>query len=84
MCQWCVGKGGAVFCIAVLFRCGWEIILLLASRSNSHLLKMSAPLEIVCGGLPLSPLPEPRGRSDAFPHAPVRNPCLTPDEKRVS
>lgn len=50
----------------------------------SHLLKMSAPLEIVCGGLPLSPLPEPRGRSDAFPHAPVRNPCLTHDEKKVS
>ena len=59
-----------------------EIILLLAS--HSHLLKMSAPLEIVCGGLPLSPLPEPRGRSDALPHAPMRNPCLTPDEKRVS
>ena len=82
MCQWCVGKGGAVFVLLYCLGVAGRLLLLLAS--HSHLLKMSAPLEIICGGLPVSPLPEPRGRSDAFPHAPVRNPCLTPDEKRVS
>ena len=45
---------------------------------------MAASLQIICDGLPLNPLPQERKRTDSLPHAPVRNPKLTQNEKRVS
>ncbi len=44
--------------------------------------KMSS-LKVLCGGLPLDPLPPTRARDPSLPHAPVRTPQLTPDEKKV-
>uniref|UniRef100_A0AAY5EEI4 Urocanate hydratase n=1 Tax=Electrophorus electricus TaxID=8005 RepID=A0AAY5EEI4_ELEEL len=43
-----------------------------------------ASLKELCGGLPLSPLPANRGRDPSVPHAPVRTPNLTPEEKRLA
>ncbi|XP_003383059.1 PREDICTED: urocanate hydratase [Amphimedon queenslandica] len=45
---------------------------------------MAASLQIICGGLPLNPLPHERKRSSSLPHAPVRNPKLTQSEKRLA
>uniref|UniRef100_A0AAY5ELF1 urocanate hydratase n=1 Tax=Electrophorus electricus TaxID=8005 RepID=A0AAY5ELF1_ELEEL len=45
---------------------------------------MMASLKELCGGLPLSPLPANRGRDPSVPHAPVRTPNLTPEEKRLA
>lgn len=43
-----------------------------------------ADLRAICAGLPIDPLPEPRPERDpSIPHAPVRNPCLSQDEKKV-
>ncbi|XP_027719793.1 urocanate hydratase isoform X2 [Vombatus ursinus] len=35
-------------------------------------------------GLPLHPLPENKGRREGLPHAPVRTPSLTPEEKQLA
>jgi urocanate hydratase len=45
---------------------------------------MAAVLELLCGGLPLDPLPPPRKRDENLPHAPVRSHSLTVWEQRVS
>ncbi|XP_014802140.1 PREDICTED: urocanate hydratase-like [Calidris pugnax] len=41
-------------------------------------------LKEICRGLPLSPLPENRGRRKGIPHAPVRTPNLTAQEKKLA
>lgn len=41
-------------------------------------------LKEICGGLPLDPLPENRGRKKGVPHAPVRTPNLTTQEEKVT
>lgn len=41
-------------------------------------------LKEICRGLPLYPLPENRGRRKGIPHAPVRTPNLTGQEKKVT
>ncbi|XP_072454460.1 urocanate hydratase isoform X2 [Notamacropus eugenii] len=41
-------------------------------------------LRELCEGLPLHPLPENKGRRDRLPHAPVRTPNLTPEEKQLA
>ncbi|CAM5154241.1 unnamed protein product [Natator depressus] len=41
-------------------------------------------LEDICGGLPLHPLPENRGRKKGVPHAPVRTPNLTAQEEKLA
>ncbi|TFK11986.1 CKLF-like MARVEL transmembrane domain-containing protein 6 [Platysternon megacephalum] len=41
-------------------------------------------LEEICGGLPLHPLPENRGRKKGVPHAPVRTPNLTAQEEKLA
>ncbi|XP_020836805.1 urocanate hydratase [Phascolarctos cinereus] len=41
-------------------------------------------LRELCKGLPLHPLPENKGRRDGLPHAPVRTPSLTPEEKQLA
>ena len=42
-----------------------------------------AALVEVCAGLPLDPLPAPRLRDPFLPHAPVRTPQLTFEERKV-
>ena len=42
-----------------------------------------ATLTELCAGLPLDPLPPLRPRDASLPHAPVRTPQLTGDEKKV-
>ncbi|PKK21462.1 urocanate hydratase 1, partial [Columba livia] len=41
-------------------------------------------LKEICRGLPLYPLPENRGRRKGIPHAPVRTPNLTGQEKKLA
>uniref|UniRef100_A0A8B9T9U3 Urocanate hydratase n=1 Tax=Anas platyrhynchos TaxID=8839 RepID=A0A8B9T9U3_ANAPL len=41
-------------------------------------------LKEICCGLPLNPLPENRGRRKGIPHAPVRTPNLTAQEKKLA
>ncbi|XP_053454478.1 urocanate hydratase isoform X3 [Nycticebus coucang] len=41
-------------------------------------------LQELCSGLPLRPLPENQGRWAGVPHAPVRTPGLTPEEKQLA
>ena len=41
-------------------------------------------LRFLCSGLRLDPLPAVRPRDPSVPHAPVRNPNLSREEKRVS
>ncbi|XP_015730537.1 urocanate hydratase isoform X2 [Coturnix japonica] len=41
-------------------------------------------LKEICRGLPLNPLPENRGRRNGIPHAPVRTPNLTAQEKKLA
>ncbi|XP_060622193.2 urocanate hydratase isoform X1 [Anolis sagrei] len=41
-------------------------------------------LKEICGGLPLYPIPENRGRTAGIPHAPVRTPSLTVQEKKLA
>ncbi|XP_043979297.1 urocanate hydratase [Gambusia affinis] len=41
-------------------------------------------LKELCSGLPLDPLPPNRGRDPNVPHAPVRTPDLTAEEKRLA
>nr|XP_060622193.1 urocanate hydratase isoform X1 [Anolis sagrei ordinatus] len=41
-------------------------------------------LKEICGGLPLYPIPENRGRTAGIPHAPVRTPNLTVQEKKLA
>ncbi|XP_062977463.1 urocanate hydratase [Elgaria multicarinata webbii] len=41
-------------------------------------------LKEICGGLPLHPLPENRGRKSGIPHAPVRTPKLTAHEEKLA
>ncbi|XP_068763452.1 urocanate hydratase isoform X2 [Struthio camelus] len=43
-----------------------------------------ASLKEICRGLPLHPLPENRGRRKGVPHAPVRTPNLTAQEKKLA
>ena len=43
-----------------------------------------ASLTEVCRGLPLDPLPPAQTRDVSVPHAPVKTPNLTPDEKKVA
>lgn len=38
----------------------------------------------VCAGLPLDPLPPYRPRDPSLPHAPVRTPQLSSDDKKVA
>ncbi|XP_075930344.1 urocanate hydratase [Petromyzon marinus] len=38
----------------------------------------------LCRGLPLDPLPPPRGRDPNCPHAPVRTPGLSPAQEKVA
>lgn len=45
---------------------------------------MATSLTELCGGLPLDPLPPLRSRNPSLPHAPVRTPNLSPEEKKVS
>ena len=40
-------------------------------------------LASLCGGLPLDPLPPPKTRDEAVPHAPKRNHSLSPSQKQV-
>ncbi|XP_060127378.1 urocanate hydratase [Zootoca vivipara] len=41
-------------------------------------------LKEICGGLPLNPLPENRGRKSGIPHAPVRTPNLEAREEKLA
>ncbi|XP_010378879.1 urocanate hydratase isoform X2 [Rhinopithecus roxellana] len=41
-------------------------------------------LQALCSGLPLRPLPENRGRQAGVPHAPVRTPSLSLEEKQLA
>ncbi|XP_051838956.1 urocanate hydratase isoform X1 [Antechinus flavipes] len=41
-------------------------------------------LRELCKGLPLHPLPENKGRREGIPHAPVRIPNLSPEEKQLA
>ncbi len=41
-------------------------------------------LKELCSGLPVDPLPPRRPRDESVPHAPVRTPNLSDDERRVS
>ncbi|XP_026312182.1 urocanate hydratase isoform X1 [Piliocolobus tephrosceles] len=41
-------------------------------------------LQVLCSGLPLRPLPENRGRQAGVPHAPVRTPGLSLEEKQLA
>uniref|UniRef100_A0A8P4GJT9 Urocanate hydratase n=1 Tax=Dicentrarchus labrax TaxID=13489 RepID=A0A8P4GJT9_DICLA len=41
-------------------------------------------LKEICSGLPLDPLPSNRGRDPDVPHAPIRTPNLTAEEKRLA
>eukprot|EP00731_Ephydatia_muelleri_P002106 Em0001g2106a len=43
-----------------------------------------ATLVELCGGIPLDPLPPTRPRDPSVPHAPVRVPKLTPEEKKLA
>ena len=43
-----------------------------------------ATLTELCAGLPLDPLPPLRPRDASLPHAPVRTPQLSGDEKKVN
>ena len=43
-----------------------------------------ATLVELCAGIPLDPLPSPRPRDPSVPHAPVRVPKLTPEEKKLA
>ncbi|XP_074054559.1 urocanate hydratase [Macrotis lagotis] len=43
-----------------------------------------ANLKELCKGLPLHPLPENKGRRNGIPHAPVRTPNLTLEEKQLA
>uniref|UniRef100_A0A803W4M4 Urocanate hydratase n=1 Tax=Ficedula albicollis TaxID=59894 RepID=A0A803W4M4_FICAL len=41
-------------------------------------------LKEICRGLPLNPLPKNKGRRQGIPHAPVRTPNLTAQEKKLA
>ncbi|CAI5767418.1 urocanate hydratase [Podarcis lilfordi] len=41
-------------------------------------------LKEICGGLPLNPVPENRGRKSGIPHAPVRTPNLDSHEEKLA
>lgn len=41
-------------------------------------------LKDICSGLPLDPLPRRQQRDNAVPHAPIRNPNLTPEEELLA
>uniref|UniRef100_A0A8P4GHE0 urocanate hydratase n=1 Tax=Dicentrarchus labrax TaxID=13489 RepID=A0A8P4GHE0_DICLA len=45
---------------------------------------MMSSLKEICSGLPLDPLPSNRGRDPDVPHAPIRTPNLTAEEKRLA
>ncbi|XP_003217824.2 urocanate hydratase [Anolis carolinensis] len=45
---------------------------------------MMSTLKEICGGLPLYPIPKNRGRTAGIPHAPVRTPSLTVQEKKLA
>lgn len=47
-------------------------------------INMATGLTEICGGLPLDPLPPLRPRDPSLPHAPVRTPNLSHDEKKVN
>ena len=42
-----------------------------------------ATLTELCAGLPLDPLPPYRAPDPGLPHAPVRTPSLSPEDKKV-
>uniref|UniRef100_A0A670J0N7 Urocanate hydratase 1 n=1 Tax=Podarcis muralis TaxID=64176 RepID=A0A670J0N7_PODMU len=46
--------------------------------------KAMSSLKEICGGLPLNPLPENRGRKSGIPHAPVRTPNLDSHEEKLA
>uniref|UniRef100_A0A8C5IJP3 Urocanate hydratase n=1 Tax=Junco hyemalis TaxID=40217 RepID=A0A8C5IJP3_JUNHY len=48
------------------------------------LLPAMTSLKEICRGLPLNPLPENKGRRKGIPHAPVRTPNLTAQEKKLA
>ncbi|OPJ72008.1 urocanate hydratase isoform B [Patagioenas fasciata monilis] len=54
----------------------WRATLIVHSAMTS--------LKEICRGLPLYPLPENRGRRKGIPHAPVRTPNLTGQEKKLA
>lgn len=47
-------------------------------------LGMMESLKFLCSGLPLDPLPPRRPRDPSVPHAPVRHPNLSLEEKKAS
>ena len=53
------------------------------SRKNNHEIIIMATLTELCAGLPLDPLPPLRPRDPSLPHAPVRTPNLSSEEKKV-
>lgn len=45
---------------------------------------MMISLQELCAGIPLHPLPQNRGRDEGVPHAPVRAPHLSTQEKKLA
>lgn len=45
---------------------------------------MMISLQELCAGIPLHPLPQNRGRDEGVPHAPVRAPHLSAQEKKLA
>ena len=40
-------------------------------------------LRLLCGGLPVNPVPPPRHRDETLPHAPTRTPVLNAHQQKV-
>ena len=40
-------------------------------------------LRLLCGGLPVNPVPPPRHRDETLPHAPTRTPVLNAYQQKV-
>ncbi|XP_042655630.1 urocanate hydratase isoform X2 [Tyto alba] len=55
-----------------------------SKRRAKFMLHSMTSLKEICRGLPLYPLPENRGRRKGIPHAPVRTPNLTAQEKKLA
>ncbi|KAG1679867.1 Urocanate hydratase [Nymphon striatum] len=51
---------------------------------TSTITKMPSPLDNLCEGLPLDPLPEKKVRDETVAHAPIRTTHLTPEEEKIA
>ena len=63
-----------------------EVTVLAGGRLNCciNYTWIMSSLKEICSGLPVDPLPRRRPRDDSIPHAPIRTPCLSTADQRVS